>query len=136
MLNRSISQLFPVLAVLLCCPMTAPAQALRTTPVSSVISREDSVVKIAPTLRLQKASGTNYSVLPITASGLVRLAGISYDRYRILDSQGELWVAGPGTRDQTIDLGHLPTGIYYLHLSTTEGEFVNKVLWGSHASRE
>lgn len=136
MFTSSFYRLVTIVVVLLSYQTNSSAQVLRVTPEGSVTNLEDSVVKPTPGYSVQKSSSPVERVLPISASGLVKLSGVSYNRYQVLDSQGELWIAGPGTRDQTIDLGHLPTGIYYLHLSTADGELVSKVLLGSKAVRE
>ena len=130
------AQLLLILVVLLHCPTATSAQALLTSPLTSAASLEDSVLKASFSGSIQIISSSTCSVLPIPASGLVELNGFSYDRYSVLDSQGELWVAGPGTQDRTIDLGHLPDGVYYLHLSTREGEVISKVLLGNTVSRQ
>ena len=119
-----------MLVVLLCCQTFASAQALRDTPVTSVNGFPCCAVNGAPNVGLQEMSNQNISMLPIPSNGLVHVDGIAYDRYSVMDSQGEMWVAGPGTKDRTIDLGHLPIGIYYLHLSSKDGEVVRKVLKG------
>ncbi len=119
-----------MLVVLLCCQTFATAQALRDTPVTSVNGFPCCAAKGAPNVSILELSGQNAGVLPIPSSGLVHVDEIAYERYSVLDSRGEMWVAGPGTKDRTIDLGHLPTGIYYLHLSSKDGEVVRKVLKG------
>ncbi len=136
MSNHSFYRLLPLLIVLLGYQATAFTQELHFAPALNEASLEDSVVKPTPGRSVQKSSRQLDRVLAVPASGLVKLSGISYNRYKVLDSQGEMWIAGPGTRDQTIDLGHLPTGTYYLYLSTAQGEIVNKVLLDSKAVRE
>ena len=76
----------------------------------------------------KSVSAQTINSVPLPTSGLIQLKGIAFDRYSVYDGKGELWIGGPKPADQTIDLHHLPAGVYYLHLSSKDGEIVRKVL--------
>lgn len=64
----------------------------------------------------------------IPADGLIPVAETAFIYYRVFDAAGELWIGGPVAASRTIDLGHLPQGVYYMYLSNKDGEVVRKVL--------
>ncbi len=128
MTARSFSQIFTMLMVMLCFHTTTTAQVRRDTPITSVTAVDCSFTKSIPPINIQEMSSQTLSAMPIPSSGLVKVTDMNYERYSVTDSQGEMWVAGPGTKDHTIDLGHLPTGVYYLHLSSKDGESVRTVV--------
>jgi len=121
--------LFIILVAMLCFHTLAVAQVRRDTPITSVAALECCFSKNVPTNSLQEITSAQMrNALPIPTNGLVKVADMNYDRYSVTDTQGEMWVAGPGTSDRTIDLGHLPSGIYYLHLTSKDGEVVREML--------
>ncbi len=134
--TRYLFQCLPILAGLLYCQITVSAQTL--SDVSVVLS--DAACPSCPPAQpfynatvsnSAKASSAQPIILsPIQTTGLIQLKGIAFERYRVFDSQGELWIGGPSPADQTIDLAYLPAGVYYLHLSTKDGELVHKILKG------
>ena len=123
--------LFIILVAMLCFHTFATAQVRRDTPITSVAALECSFTKNMPATNLKEmATSQMVNATPIPSNGLVKVSDLNYDRYSVTDTQGEMWVAGPGTSDRTIDLGHLPSGVYYLHLTSKDGEVVREMLKG------
>ncbi|MEO6039400.1 MAG: T9SS type A sorting domain-containing protein [Saprospiraceae bacterium] len=129
---RAYSLSFALLVALLCCSNYASAQTpFHTVAPCAMASVNNSLVTILPYSELQKPGTQTVTLSP---NGLVQVQGLAFDRYSVFDELGEMWVAGPGTSTQ-IDLGHLPAGVYYLHLSSKAGEVVSKMLKGSNKDR-
>lgn len=115
---------------MLCFHTIATAQVRRDTPITSVNAVDCTFTKSIPPLNIKEMSSQTLTALPIPGNGLVKVTDMNYERYSVTDSQGEMWIAGPGTSDHTIDLGHLPSGVYYLHLSSKDGESVRTMVKG------
>ena len=124
---RAYSLSIALIVALLCCTQYASAQTpSHSAPMATLASTDNSLVTVLPYSDLQKAGTQTVSLSP---NGMVQVEGFNFDRYSVFDGQGEMWLAGPGSSNQ-IDLGYLPTGVYYLHLATKDGEVVSKVLRG------
>ncbi len=125
---RILFRLLPTLTGLLYSLTIASAQ----TPVdlAAALPATQSLYTLpdSPSSSVKATSLQTVALVPMQTDGLVKLEGTAFERFRVFNAQGELWIGGPAAPGQTIDLGHLPAGVYYLHLSSGNGEVVRKVL--------
>ncbi len=115
-----------IIAGLLYCQITVLAQT--SAGLSSALPTQIIYHATSPSSKAEDVSVPVVKPSPIPADGLIQVAEAAFSYYRVFDTAGELWIGGPVAASRTIDLGHLPNGVYYMYLSNRDGEVVRKVL--------
>jgi len=115
-----------VIAGLLYCQVIALAQT--STGLTPALPTQTFYHATNPSSKAEAVSVPVVKPSPIPADGLIQVAEAAFSYYRVFDTAGELWIGGPVAASRTIDLGHLPNGVYHLYLSSKDGAVVRKVL--------
>lgn len=115
-----------VMAGLLYCQITALAQT--SARLASALPTQTFYNATSASFKIEAASVPVLKPSLIPADGIIPVTEVAFSYYCVFDTAGELWIGGPVAASRTIDLGHLPTGVYHLYLSDKDGEVVRKVL--------
>ncbi|MEO6039632.1 MAG: T9SS type A sorting domain-containing protein [Saprospiraceae bacterium] len=84
-------------------------------------------IAVSPCTGTGEAPLASVVLSPVPTSGVLQVTGLIFERFRVFDTQGQLRMERRGSEDQTIDLSALPAAMYYLQMTSKDGQVLRKV---------